>query len=186
MWRRGWNDTKAGWLDWRFLLLDVGGSPILGVLLEPLTGVIAGLGGLVFVWIGATAKAPVRQRNEARVVAQSQTTGLFSSEIVTEALSQLSLERRIGVGIRNMGWDNTPLEKEEEWWQRVQQWLDTVCARMDSIHPADCNNWRVLGDVHMRNFSGVGVGRPDMERKLSMVTQWCDKLEAYINARTRQ
>jgi len=75
LWRRGWNDTKAGWRDWRFLLFwavmspTIGlfsgllsGNPVLGAVVATLVVIV----GLVLVWIGATASAPVKQRNEAR------------------------------------------------------------------------------------------------------------------------
>ena len=186
VWRRGWNDTKAGWLDWRFLLLDVAVAPTAGVILEPLVGVIVGVSGLIFVWIGATTRASLLQRNEARYELQFAVKGVFSDDAKQEALSQLSMERRVGVGLRNTGMDITPLDKEEDWWQRVQQWCETVCSRMDEIHPADRNNWYTLGDVHMRSFNGIGINRPGMQRKLSMLTQWCERLEDYINERTRQ
>lgn len=66
VWRRGWNDTKAGLLNWRFALLDFVGAPVLGWLTAPYWGAIAAIGVIVFIWIGATARAPFKQRDEAR------------------------------------------------------------------------------------------------------------------------
>ncbi len=62
---RGWQDTKSGWSDWRFWLAEVFVAgpisvfdPVLGI------GIIAVLA--FFVWLGASVRAPYKQRDEAR------------------------------------------------------------------------------------------------------------------------
>jgi hypothetical protein len=70
-WRQGWRDTRTAWTSWQFLLVDILGGGLMGLLGEVLHngwfwGLIWAISGLFFVWIGATARAPVKQRNEAR------------------------------------------------------------------------------------------------------------------------
>lgn len=65
-WRRGWKDAKRGWTDWRFVIADMVALPLLAVFVSfPIAIGVAAL-SLSAVWVGATASAPVRQRNEAR------------------------------------------------------------------------------------------------------------------------
>lgn len=65
-WRRGWNDTTAAWANWRFIVLEA----VVAVVVGGIFGWYWGLGivifGMVCIWLGATARAPVWQRNEAR------------------------------------------------------------------------------------------------------------------------
>gem|GEM_PF-4380406 len=79
-WRRGWNDTKQGWANWRFLLTEAVVSPLAGYIVGAFSGnAIAGsvvtiaivILGLVSIWVGATVAAPYRQRNEARAALQA-------------------------------------------------------------------------------------------------------------------
>lgn len=66
-WRRGWTDTKCDLADWRFWLAEVVGGGVLGLYYEnALPGFAFVLGFALFLWIWATASAPIRQRNEAR------------------------------------------------------------------------------------------------------------------------
>ena len=76
-WRRAWNDTKHGWGNWPFIWLEAVVSPIVGFCVGVATtsaawGFMAAIGvvvvGLVSVSIGATAHAPIAQRNEARAL----------------------------------------------------------------------------------------------------------------------
>ena len=66
VWRRGWNDTKAVWTSWQFVVLDA----VVTVVIVGVFGWYWGLAAIVFgmtcAWMGMTASAPVRQRNEAR------------------------------------------------------------------------------------------------------------------------
>ena len=65
-WKRGWEDTKTAWKSLPFIVLDAVVCVVVGAVL----GWYWGLGLFVFAmlcaWIGATASAPVRQRNEVR------------------------------------------------------------------------------------------------------------------------
>ena len=66
VWRRGWEDSKRGWTDWRFVVADMVALPLLAFFVSvPVALVVAAL-SLFTVWVGATASAPFRQRNEAR------------------------------------------------------------------------------------------------------------------------
>lgn len=69
-WRRGWEDSKRGWTDWRFVVADMVALPLLAYFVSlPVALGVAAL-SLFTVWIGATASAPIRQRNEARQLLQ--------------------------------------------------------------------------------------------------------------------
>ncbi len=65
-WRRGWSDTKAVWTSWPFYVLDAVVAVMIGGLFLWYWGLFVVLFGMFCVWLGATASAPVRQRNEAR------------------------------------------------------------------------------------------------------------------------
>lgn len=65
-WRRGWNDTKTVWTSWQFYILDAVVAVVIGGLFEWYWGLAFILLSMFFVWLGATASAPIKQRNEAR------------------------------------------------------------------------------------------------------------------------
>ncbi len=66
-WRRGWQDTKTGWKHPLFWALEVIVSPIAGILANNAwVSVLVVFVGVVSILIGATARAPIVQRNEAR------------------------------------------------------------------------------------------------------------------------
>ena len=67
-WRRGWKDTKAGWKSWPFVILDAVVCAVVGSVFEWYWGLGLFLFALFCVWVGATARAPIKQRNEARVL----------------------------------------------------------------------------------------------------------------------
>lgn len=66
-WQRGWGDTKRGLGGWRFWVLEAIVSPIIGIVFNNawLTLVVV-VFGFLCLYIGATASAPIKQRNEAR------------------------------------------------------------------------------------------------------------------------
>lgn len=68
LWRRGWQDTKAMWTSWQFFVLNAVVAVVIGGVFEWYWGLGVILFGMLCVWMGATAMAPVRQRNEARAV----------------------------------------------------------------------------------------------------------------------
>ena len=87
--------------------------------------------------------------------------------------------------IRNEGWHgvrHTPGEIEA-WWPKVQDWVERTKAAMAMVHPADGENWATLDIVKLRPLQGVVV--PDMQQKLSMLTQWLEKLATYIDERSK-
>lgn len=71
-WRRGWNDSKRGWTKWYFVLADMIAVPSLAFFVSPGIAVGAAALSLFAVWVGATASAPLRQRNEARQALSQQ------------------------------------------------------------------------------------------------------------------
>jgi hypothetical protein len=87
-WRRGWRDTRSAWKDWRFLVWEVAVSPITGVILgltvHPAIGgtvtVAMVLSVLVGVWVGATVRAPYKQRDEAIEFSEQYKAGLEAEQ----------------------------------------------------------------------------------------------------------
>lgn len=65
-WRRGCQDTKAGWANWCFIVLEAIMAPLVAILVNPWVGIGLVAFGMFCIWVGATASAPVKQRNEAR------------------------------------------------------------------------------------------------------------------------
>lgn len=66
VWRRGWKDAKRGWTKWQFVVADMILIPLLAIIANvPIALGVAAL-SLFAVWVGATASAPLRQRDEAR------------------------------------------------------------------------------------------------------------------------
>jgi hypothetical protein len=67
-WARGWRDAKRGVADWRFWLIEVVGGGIVGMYYDHAFPVIVFVLGMALcLWIGTTAAAPIRQRDEARL-----------------------------------------------------------------------------------------------------------------------
>jgi hypothetical protein len=67
-WRRGWNDTKTAWKSLPFIILDSVVCAAIGSIFEWYWGLALFIVAMFCVWIGATASAPIRQRNEVRNV----------------------------------------------------------------------------------------------------------------------
>lgn len=65
-WGRGWKDTKKVWTSWPFFVLDAVVAVVIGGIFEWYWGLLVVVFGLLCAWLGATASAPVKQRNEAR------------------------------------------------------------------------------------------------------------------------
>ncbi len=66
LWRRGWQDTKRGWKSVWFIVLEAVLAPLLALFVEWWWGIVAVIGGMLCIWIGATTSAPIKQRNQAR------------------------------------------------------------------------------------------------------------------------
>ncbi len=86
-WRRGWSDTKTAWKSLPFVILDA----VVCVVVGSIFGWYWGLGLFVFamfcVWIGATASAPVRQRNEAWNVLSKKPKPMSNKDALLRAIS---------------------------------------------------------------------------------------------------
>ena len=65
-WRRGGHDTLRGWKSAGFIILEAVLAPLLGFIVDWWWSIVAVAGGMFCIWIGATAWAPIKQRNEAR------------------------------------------------------------------------------------------------------------------------
>lgn len=74
IWSRGWRDTKKGFHTIWFWLAEFIGGGLVSYLINPLVGIIVVILGFFILWIGATAGAPFRQRNEARATVEDLTS----------------------------------------------------------------------------------------------------------------
>lgn len=87
VWRRGWSDTKTAWKSLPFVILDA----VVCVVVGSIWGWYWGLGLFVFamlcVWIGATASAPVRQRNEAWSVLSEKPKPMSNKDALLRTIS---------------------------------------------------------------------------------------------------
>jgi len=70
LWRRSWQDAKAVWTSWPFIVLDAGICGVVGGVFTWYWGVGLFFFAMFCVWIVATASAPIKQRNEARLQAR--------------------------------------------------------------------------------------------------------------------
>jgi len=66
VWSRGWRDTKSTWLSYPFFILDAIVCVIVGELTMWYWGLAVIAFGMICVWLRATARVPIVQRNEVR------------------------------------------------------------------------------------------------------------------------
>jgi len=125
-WRRGWNDTKTAWKSLLFIILDAVVCVLVGSIFEWYWGLGLFVFAMLCAWIGATASAPVRQRNEAR-----------------EQVRKLKESRELKGCADDFIWDgwenlqklelykshNLPIQEHElslyhDWFKSVSDWLN--------------------------------------------------------------
>lgn len=90
LWRRGWNDTKTIWKSWPFYILDAVVAAAIGGVFGWYWGLAIVTFGMICVWIIATARAPVKQRDEARELVEQQRKP--SDSEVNDAIRLLEVE----------------------------------------------------------------------------------------------
>lgn len=70
VWRRGWNDTKAAWTNWPFVIISVVVSIVLFLIgffvLAWYWGVAFAVVAVLGTWVYEMLSAPYKQRNETR------------------------------------------------------------------------------------------------------------------------
>ena len=85
-WRRGWNDTKAVWTNWPFIIVNVAVSIVLFLIGLLVLAWYWGVGLVILavfgVWVYETISAPYKQRNEAR----KRVTALQEEEVRKSSL----------------------------------------------------------------------------------------------------
>ena len=174
-WRRGWNDAKAGIVDWRFAVLGFAGSPILGVFTEPLWGGLSAIGGLLLMWIGATATAPLRQRDEAREIAS---LGAASPEI--SALRALVGLRKMGTTQRNKWMTPVPSERWSEIAEEYGDWHGAVKLEMAKLDELAADIWETLDTYVPVWVVGENISPKMQGGQLKIVNEWTEKLERLL------
>ena len=134
LWRRGWRDTWAGWKNPLFGILDA----VVCVVVGSVFGWYWGLGLFTFamfcVWVGATAKAPIAQRNEAR---EAFTILLFATQ-PSEIVHHLSLfyAEATKLMIKKINTDDELKIWDEEvnvWQKRSIEWVKENISVADSV-----------------------------------------------------
>jgi len=86
-WRRGWSDTKTAWKSLPFVILDAVACVVVGSVFEWYWGLGLFVFAMFCVWIGVTASAPVRQRNEAWSVLLKKQKPMSNKEDLLRAIS---------------------------------------------------------------------------------------------------
>ena len=99
--------------------MDVVGLPAISLVFDPVWAVAGAIGSLVLVWIGATARAPIRQRNEARHATVTQT--LVSDDPRITALPLIDEGKELRRRCEGVG--RPPIEAAERWRDKVKHWL---------------------------------------------------------------
>jgi hypothetical protein len=79
-WRRGARDTWATRESKWFWGVEVIGSLVIALIGGPVAALVFMVGVIVAVWVGATAGAPIQQRNELRADAESRDAPSPTSE----------------------------------------------------------------------------------------------------------
>ena len=89
---RGWNDTKRAAKSFPVLVVELGGAALIAVLTQDAKVTIYFLvGGFLCLLVGATATAPIRQRDEARLdVGAARTREEKQSERTLELEKELN------------------------------------------------------------------------------------------------
>lgn len=126
-WRRGWNDTKSIWTSWPFFVLDVVVAGIIGGVFGWYWGLAIVVFGMFCVWIGATVRAPYKQRNQARQKVNDNEKE-FATQLTNlrQELEQLQLNRpRLEVDVADVNEEpamSSELTKPgmESYWLRVR------------------------------------------------------------------
>lgn len=104
-WSRGWSDTKKGLGNWLFWGLEVFGGGLMAIFISPAAALIFILGIAVALWLVATARAPIRQRNELRQMAPKTTRPQLSIE---GAISEMDANNTVvfSLKLKNAGPEN--------------------------------------------------------------------------------
>ncbi len=101
-----------------------------------------------------------------------------------ELLSGLADLRQKGAVLLIEGTRVNSDDQAVEWWKSVTEaWLIDVKNTMSKIHRADASNWETLGLFSEQPFPSAY--NPKVNNQLNILSQWIEKLQKYIDARTR-
>ncbi len=101
---------------------------------------------------------------------------------VLAELSELKLKGAVLINEGNNDIKND--EQAEKWWEGVTtSWLPKVKSSMAKIHPADATNWETLGSFLPKTFPNAY--NPMVNHRLTILSEWLEKLQKYIDERTR-
>lgn len=193
-WRRGWQDTKTAWKSLPFILLDAVGC----VVVASIFGVYWGLGLFVFAmlcaWVGATASAPVKQRNEARrLILTRRKVPLPNRESLIRAISAIG-DKAIDLKMKqdNLNLKNRSRENpREELAKRDNAWFDYLDAKQaleterlvagDSFR-AIIDNLMMFIDYHINDSMEfvTAEDKPETLKTVPFMTQLENNIEQAI------
>lgn len=186
VWRRGWNDTKAALHNLWFWGAEAIGGAVVGVIEAWLVPVWI-IGVLVAVWVGATASAPVKQRNEAR----KQLTDIQSASVTDEerqsAIDALSAE--IDWATKNIliARPKSLLARKNEvsqWQSKYQDWCERVNGMLSDrriFTQSDEIHFKILGFVEPVTMPTEGIVSPEVDRTLGQMKEKFKRLREIIS-----
>ena len=158
-----------GKLEWGYLFIGIGvgsmlafSSRLIGI---PLSVIIAILGIILVIQGYRQAKG--------------------MSQKVKEQLINLSHLRIEGAAVLNRGLVEAKSDttQADNWRQEVEKWIKEVKSIMSKIHPADADNWDILGTFQPKYFGSSYDAK--INHELTMLSVRLEKLGQYINDRTQ-
>jgi len=117
-WKRGWRDTKKGLGNWLFWILEAIVSPSVALYFNNgWIAIVVAIFGFVCLYLGATASAPIKQRNEARKYAVELENSIESIQDIETIVADLSLSIWMGKNLLRICQSNNTSSLTQEFGQ---------------------------------------------------------------------
>ena len=128
-WARGWRNTKSVWTSWQFVTVDVIGGILLGSLIKWYWGLPIIVFGMLCSWLGATLRAPVVQRNEAR---RSLHTQANYEDMIADFASMLKKADGLGIiWLQERGVTEAVLHEAIDWTKKA---VNDISLMLGTVH----------------------------------------------------
>ncbi len=135
------------------------------------------VGGIVFIIVfGLTSYDSIRRILANRTLLEKR----------NRLLGDLSNKRFMGTSLLNEGIEMARGRNNDidSWWHKVEDWRKEAHTILHQINPTEANNWNTLGDYESRSY-GFGGYETHIDDKLSQLSAWLNKLERYIDAKSK-